>query len=158
MKWTEEETDFLVKNYSQMQNREIAKALNRHESSVYRKIQTLREQGIELPEKENPLIYRWSNEENEFLINNHLKLTYDEIGVALNRAATAVSTHIAKLKNAGLIPERSTPGPRPNHEIKMICVRMRRQGLTHKQIAEQLNITYHRTVYLCRGWRLNKEP
>jgi len=91
-KWTEEEVEFLKRNYSEMTGKEIAEALGRTDQSVWGKARDL---GL----KSDIVGHgrRWSDEEKSFLEENYTAMTCQEIAEKLDRSLDAVFHQARKL-------------------------------------------------------------
>ena len=85
-KYTQEEDDFLRKNYKNMTRKEVAKKLGRTEPSIKKRLIVL---GIT---KEKLNMSNWTKEEDDYLIENYEKLSSHEIAELLNRTEGAVKS------------------------------------------------------------------
>ena len=55
-----------------------------------------------------PLRTPWEETEEQFIIENHDKMSYKEIAAELGRAPTSVQSKIKKMRRAGLVPRVTT--------------------------------------------------
>lgn|GEM_PF-6553075 len=104
MGWSEEEVQFLKKNYKKMTYYKIAKVLGKSYSSVYMK-------AYRLQLKKRKKNY-WSVEEDRFIIENYPRMSVREIADALGRSKTSVSSKIKELRKQGKINGRRYPMPK----------------------------------------------
>jgi predicted ArsR family transcriptional regulator len=96
--WTESDINFLIENYYDMEDIELAKHLNRTQEAIRKKAWELRKEG-KLMKKE----FRWLPEDDQYLIENRGKMTYKEIGEQLDRTVRAIKNRVLYLKKQGLI-------------------------------------------------------
>lgn len=87
--WTEDEIQYLKKNYTKMSCEKIGRKLNRSATSVYIKARHLK-----LPRKQN----YWTKDELDYLKNNYAKMNGKEIGRKLNRSADSIYEKVSQLE------------------------------------------------------------
>lgn len=87
-KWTKEEIDFLINNYSNGVEY-CSSNLNRSHKSIYKKIHQIK--------MSNPY-KKWTEDEICFLNENYKNMSLDEIGKKLNRCISSIINKINKLK------------------------------------------------------------
>lgn len=90
-KWTTEEENYLLENYYSMTIDDIAKHLNRSESSVSNKSYALITK-FNAKKKSG-----WSDEDIKKLIDNYNDLTYKELSELLNRSETSIDKKLRSL-------------------------------------------------------------
>ena len=100
--WTDEETRFLIDNYSKMSIGEIAKHLRRTKSSVSSKGSSL---GLKAEERRG----LWSPEECDFLLKNYEKMTQGQIAEKLGRSRGATSCKLRELCDLHGIERKQAP-------------------------------------------------
>jgi biotin operon repressor len=54
-----------------------------------------------------PIQMPWRTTEEQFIIENHNKMSYEEIADELGRTLTSVKSKIKKMRRAGLIPKEN---------------------------------------------------
>ena len=92
-KWTEEEIDFLKKNYKNHSNKWVAEQLGKTIQSIYHKAQTLKLKTLEFPHKRT-----WTDKQDEFVKKNYGKLPTKEIARIINKSHHAINHRASKLK------------------------------------------------------------
>lgn len=98
--WTDTEIEYLKSNYKYMRNRELAKALNKSDSTVYKKSKRLKLTGrVEenLSKIVSSRFSTWTKYDIDFLENNMLLISVAEMAKALNKATHLVFKKIAQL-------------------------------------------------------------
>lgn len=87
-KWTHQEIQYLLDNWGKVSLARIMESLDRSEDSVMRKARRL---GLNVNKTEDSLKKkRWSEEEDNYIINNYRVLTVDEISERLGRTVYAI--------------------------------------------------------------------
>lgn len=104
-KWNYEEDEFLEKNYDKYTTEELAKKLERTYISIQQRIIYLKNNG-KIEKKIHNTFY--SGEENRYLIENHEKVTHEEMAKYLKRTPVAIQQQIKRLKRMGKITERNS--------------------------------------------------
>lgn len=94
--YTKEEDDFLIENYDKYGAHHCSNVLNRPYNSVIIRMSKLRKiNNLEYVNKK-----RWSDEEIQFLEDNLDKLTFEEIGIKLDRTTNAIKAKFNELKKS----------------------------------------------------------
>ena len=86
MKWTKEETDFLINNYGIITYPEMTNKIKRPIHSLSLKARRL---GITKHHK----VRKWSTEEDKFLEENYKTLPYNQIAKIFNRTLASIFLH-----------------------------------------------------------------
>jgi len=124
--WTTEKTEFLRKNYQEMDYSEIAKELNVTIKAVRSKVSKL-----DLKNKQD----KWSNNETEFLRKNYglnSDMTARQIANELDRSLDSVQNKI-KLENLSYVEQKSFS----DKEVEYLKNNYKTK--THKELADELN-------------------
>lgn len=93
--WRQDEIEFVVENYGEITISEIAYHLGRKVWSVYGKIKQL-----DLPRK-HPQNTRWTPEMDRIIVDNHGRLTYQEIADILQLDLRKVTNRVYELRRKG---------------------------------------------------------
>ncbi len=83
--WSEEEKEFLINNYANMDNKEIAKELKKSTKVIATKASAMR---LLKPEA---LKIKWTKEQERFLTNNYINMSLREISKIINKSVKAVA-------------------------------------------------------------------
>jgi len=95
-KWTYEEIQYLRENWNIKPFRDIMASLDRTEDSIMRKAGRL---ALDIRKKEEDLKKRkWTEEEDEFIINHYKKMSSVEISSHINRTASSIRKRARVLK------------------------------------------------------------
>ena len=106
--WTEDEINYLINNYSDKTNEELAIILNRSKKSINIK-------GFRLGlEKSN---IRWTDNEVNYLINNYSDKTNQELSINLNKSKISISIKGNKI---GLIKSKEQKSKITGKRNKMV--------------------------------------
>lgn len=89
--WTDEQINFLINNYRNKTQTQLAKELGKSHTTVSKKMVEL---GIKTAYKER---HNWSEEEIEFIKSNYKKMTYKEMALLLNRPQVSVEQKARKI-------------------------------------------------------------
>ena len=89
--YTQEEVDFLIKNYQKMTIQEIADELGRTYGSVFRKAQDL------YLSKNGCINNVWSDNEINFIKENYKEMTNKEMAEHINRTSKSIEVKLSKL-------------------------------------------------------------
>ena len=100
--WTKEDIDYLKKNYSEMTNKDIGKALNRSEGAVSNKAFNLSLDNGLIGINTSKSGLRWSEKDINYLKKHYSDLSLGELAEKLKRSKRAI---VNKVKELG-IPER----------------------------------------------------
>ncbi len=106
--YTEEEKEFIRKNYLKMTNKEIAKKLNRPAGGLFDVAARLGLIGIPAKKQlwnRGDIETHYKEDEKKFIRNNYLKMTNEQIGEKLKRPASGIANIISRLGLSGH-PER----------------------------------------------------
>ena len=87
-KWTDQEIEYLKKNWNLIPLQQVMETLQRSEDSIMRKAGRL---GLDTHKSEKDRIKRkWSSEENDFIRKNYKKMSVEEISQHINRTVPAI--------------------------------------------------------------------
>ena len=143
-----EHDSFIAKNYSNMTDGDIARAISKPVNAVtYRRLIVL---GKKKVERKN-----FTNEENNYILKNYKRLTDTAIADKLNRSLISITHHRNRILNR---PKRSV---RPYTEEEDRFIRQKYRTMTDSQIAEVLNrskasISIHRHEVLGLAKSINR--
>lgn len=138
MKWTKEETDYLLNNYKTKSAYEIGDKLKRTNISVSLKARSL---GVKCVKKIN----RWTPHEDQYIMRN-LHLTDKELGDYLNRTILSVR---ARRQRIGIVKNKKL-------DIRYQAPRLTkgRYYETEEDIEQSLNPKYQ--IEDLKGWELHE--
>ena len=93
--YTDEDIQFIKDNYRKIPVKEIAKKLDRTPEAIY----SIAKKDLKIATKTKPKVKSraWTDEENEYLINNYAKTKTNEIMNTLNRSRPAIHKQANKL-------------------------------------------------------------
>lgn len=95
-RWTTEELEYLKNSWNIVPLSEIIITLNRTEDSITRKARRI---NIDTRKKEeNKLVRNWTDDEDQYLINNYGMIPCKEISENIDRSPTAISKRAKVLK------------------------------------------------------------
>jgi transposase len=107
--WTKEQEQYLIDNYGKESQRDMSKKLGKSRSTIGNKVKQLQSQGL-LNHKPKRTRGLWTEEEQQYLEENIMTMTLDEIAKALDRSYTTIQQRAAKIKKAN--PEKYDYKPR----------------------------------------------
>lgn len=93
--YTDEDIQFIKDNYRKIPVKEIAKKLDRTPEAIY----SIAKKDLKIATKTKPKVKSraWTDEENEYLINNYAKTKTNEIMNTLNRSRPSIQHQAKKL-------------------------------------------------------------
>lgn len=137
--YTEEEINYIICNYQNHTVKEISNYLNKKDSDVYRIIRKL---GLK-----KQIHKSWSNEDNEYLISNYMKIS-EEIASVLSRSVSSVNAQRDRL---GLVKHNIWS----EDEIKFLNDNYK--TMTHREIADKIGRTEQAVRAKCFDLKLFKK-
>lgn len=134
--WSQSEIDFLIKNHLVITAKEIAKKLNRGLHAVRARIVRLIEDGkiVGYPNQ------KWTSDEIEYLKNNYLEQTDDQLVAYFNRPIGGIT---ARAHGMGL---KKSAGIKFSKEQESLILDLYKKGYTLQKIATELGFCCYGTV------------
>jgi len=97
--WTKEQEQYIIDNYGNVSQKDMAHKLGRARSTVGKKIMQLQEDGF-LPEQERKAREPWTEEEQKYLEDNLPTMTLEELSKVMGRSYTTIQGRAMKIKKA----------------------------------------------------------
>lgn len=91
-KWSDNEIEFLKKNYNDFSNSQLSNKIGRSSSSIEKKLKRLG-----LKKSSRSLSMRWSDKDNNFLKENYSKMTNKELSEILGRSPKTILNRASKM-------------------------------------------------------------
>lgn len=127
-RWSKDEDLFIVNNYAKISTKMIAKEINRTVSSVRNRASVLRAEGLIVSMRG-----RWSDYENNFLVENCKVMSYQDISRVLGRSRVAV---IGKMRYMGLVKNEGWSIEDVNF------LKLNYKEMSNREMAKELGKTY----------------
>lgn len=146
--YSQEEDDFLIKNFQKVSFTQMAKMFGRSPHSVYKRSKKLIRDGLIVNNGAWKKSH-YTKEEDQFIIDNQDKMSFAEVGRILGRSRDSVKVRAGKLG----VSYQKIAETSPVHKLSNDDVEFMRQladlGLNYSEIARKFEIDHSHARRVC---------